>query len=164
MEIKYRKSKDGDSKIIKELVGKRFGNRDAYNVTANLDGRYLLAFDGDKLIAMTGIMYNGFYNGPEIDRTCIDKEYEGNGIITLMLSQLLKDIKSDVYCSCWRLGYNNKVNLDYQMKTLGFEPAIYERVRFNSKYHDCSSICVNYKEGCFCCEDLYIRKYKEDNE
>ena len=71
MELTYRKSKDSDEAIIKELIALRFGNIDSCGVTNNLDGRYTLAFDGDTLVAMTGLNDSKFYNGLELDWTCV---------------------------------------------------------------------------------------------
>ena len=71
--ITYRRSNKSDKNDILKLIESRFGNRDSYGVTDNLDGRYLLAFDDNDLIAMTGLIDGGFYAGPEIDWTCIKK-------------------------------------------------------------------------------------------
>ena len=161
MELTYRKSKDSDEAIIKELIALRFGNRDSCGVTNNLDGRYTLAFDGDTLVAMTGLNDSKFYNGLELDWTCIREEYEHNGIVYLMIKDLINTTENytkDIYASCWKLGDNNIINLRHSMAKLHFTPVLYKRLMFNSKYNNCKDICVNYKEGCWCQEDLYLRK------
>lgn len=159
MNITYRNSTESDKNIIEELIGQRFGNRDSYGVTDNLNGRYLLAFDNNTLVAMTGLIDCGFYNGPEIDWTCIRKEYEGHGIITKMIETVIKDVKSDIYCSCWRLYDNQEVNLHHAMNKLGFELVNKEHKKFNAEHYNCKNICKGYKENCKCYEDLYIKRY-----
>ena len=143
--IKYRKSTEYDKVNIQKLIEERFGNRESYGVLDNIENRYLLAYDDDRLIAMTGLNNSGYYNGLEVDLTCILKEYEGRGIITHMLTELLKGCTRDVYCSCWRVTDNEKVNLYHSMQSLGFEIAIRGRINFNSKYNNCSNICKNSK-------------------
>lgn len=156
--IEYRKSSEADKNDIVELIDTRFGIIDLFSVTDKLNDRYLLAFDNNKLITMTGLIDFGSYNGPEIDLTCILKEYEGRGIINHMIGKVIKDYNGDIYCSCWRLNSNDKINLHHSMEKLGFKLAVKERIKFNSKYDKCIAICVNSKLGCSCCEDLYIRE------
>lgn len=160
MSITFRKSTENDKEIIIELIELRFGNRDKNGVTNKLNNRYLLAFDNNLLIAMTGLIDEGYYNGPEIDWTCIRKEYEGQGIIDSMFEKLLKDIKTDVYCSCWRLYNRDYVNLQHIMDKFDFKLVIKERVKAVAEHNKCRDICNMYIEGCKCYEDLYIRKYK----
>ena len=158
MDITYRYSKEDDYNEIRNLIGLRFGNRDNNNVYDNLDGRYLLAFDGNLLIGMTGLIDEGNYKGPELDWTCLRKEYEGNGIITTMISKVIEGVDKDIYCSCWRWSGNNNVNLQYSMDKLGFKQAIVEHKKFHVKHNNCSAICVNSHENCNCFEDLYIKE------
>ena len=159
MTITYRYSTEEDYNIIRELIGLRFGNRDDKGVYDNLDGRYLLAFDNELLVGMTGLIDEGNYTGPEIDWTCLRKEYEGNGIITTLISKVIDGVDKDIYCSCWRYGQNNNVNLHYSMTTLGFRPAIIGHKRFNVKYNKCKNICVKSCDGCYCFEDLYVKEH-----
>lgn len=160
--MEYRYSTKDDYCLIKELIELRFGNRDKNDVYNELDGRYLLAFDGDILVAMTGLRDVGFYKGPEIDWTCIRYEYEGRGLITDMISRVIDGVEQDVYCSCWRIGDSDDINLKHAMKNLGFQLAIPCYKKSNSKYMKCKNICVNASDSCCCYEDLYI-KIKEFN-
>jgi hypothetical protein len=75
--IIYRKSKEEDKPQIHQLLSECFGNRTKYGDVDNLTNRYLLAFDDNVLIAMTGIINvpPDFY-GSEIDWTCIKKNIE----------------------------------------------------------------------------------------
>lgn len=159
MEFRYSTQQDYD--IIRELIELRFGNRDTYGLFDDLDGRYFLAFDGDLLVGMTGLRDIGFYKGTEIDWTCLRKEYEGQGIITNMISRVIEGVERDIYCSCWKLGGSDAVNLQHAMDSLGFEVAIPCYKNFDSKYIKCKDICVNASDDCYCYEVLYVKKYGE---
>lgn len=157
----FRMSTEDDLDQIVKLIDKRFGDRNDAGVTENLNNRYLLAFDRDKLIAMTGVSDSGAYNGLEVDWTCVLKEYSGHGLVVKMLRMLLKNCRQDVYCSCWRLGNRPYPNLDRVMKELGFIEVIRGWKHFNCMYNKCRDICVGTCDYLGCYEDLYLLKYKD---
>lgn len=155
-----RKSTTNDSQIIAELLLACFGDQVKYGAVDNLENRYLLAFKDNKLVAMTGLQKeSSFYNGSEIDWTCVLPEYRKQGIITEVMSLAIEGCSEDVYCSCLRLHDNTKVNLDFCMKTLGFELVQKAHKQFCSLYNKSCNDCIYKKESyCICCEDLYVKR------
>ena len=159
MEILYRKSKQDDYNSIKNLLETCFGDRRQCGALDNLENRYLLAFDDNKLVAMTGLILESIeFNGSEIDWTCIYPEYRGNGIITNMLENLLETTDRNVFCSCLKLYGNEKVNLYYAMNRLGFNCTLKNYKRFDSDITKACDVC-NHKKlpHCVCCEDVFVR-------
>lgn len=161
--ITYRRSTGNDLQGIQNIFGSSFGTRNVYDPNYLRDtenGRYLLALDDDIVIGMTGIIDSGMYNGYELDWTCLDKNYRGQGIMTTMIQLELSRVGSvDVYCACWA-GINDAVvHMHHAMDTLGFKLVIPSKVIYNSEHTSwCKKECIKYKEGCICREDLYLRK------
>lgn len=156
--VTTRYSKENDLDSIKKLIESRFGVREtAYT---DLNDRYLLLFDDEKLIGMTGCNLSPLYNGYEIDWTCIQKEYEGHGYMSKLMEQAIKNyLKYDIYCSCLHMSNKKEINLKHIMDKLNFQCCIEKRIQFNSKYINCKNICIIDKnENCNCWEDLYVRK------
>lgn len=159
MDVHYRRSTPDDEDIIREIVHERFGARDIVEPYSVLQDRYLMAFDGDKLIAITG-MYKWSDKKYEVDWTCVKHGYEGNGLITTMIRKCMEDIPDGarIICSCWRLSENGTINLHHAMNELGFK--LVER---NYKVWDkvnnewCDRCAVKQGEDCKCWEDLYDR-------
>lgn len=161
--IHYRKSKESDLEQIKNLIETCFGDRTAYFVYYNLDERYSLAFDDNKLIAMTGITDDCVYDGLEVDWTCVHPDYRHLGLVTDMLRELIpSNCDKDIYCSCWKT--SDKINLYHAMKEFGFELSVENYRTYESNSEACK-ICVNNGkiENCHCSEDLYIKKNGKDN-
>lgn len=162
-DFKFRMSLETDEEIIRELVSAVFGDREKNGTFKDLNGRYLLAFDGDELVAMTGINSETTYAGSEVDWTCTRPDKRGLGLMTVMFGYLLKKVKEDVYCSCWRF-VDSPINLRSQMCTFGFEPVLVPRVQCDSRY---SKTCVpekckayrEIKGSCHCYEDLYVKRF-----
>jgi predicted GNAT family N-acyltransferase len=156
----YRRSTQQDYIAIDKLLKSCFGDRAKYGALDNLENRYLLAFDGDKLIAMTGLCNNSpVFFGAEIDWTCMLPEYRGKGIVVNMIKEIIKDCTTDIYCSCLRLHNNSKINLHHSMQALGFECVGKSYKTFDSRYHKACDDCIYKLDGpCACYEDLYLRK------
>lgn len=153
----YRKSEACDIFAIHDLIAERFGERP--QALQDIEGRYLLCFDGDRLVAMSGCNLSCNYNGFEIDWTCTTKEYEGQGIMTELFRRVLDGVNEAVYCSCWHMENLPECNLVRLMSRFGFVPAIKERLKHDTYHNNCASICVmcKGKERCRCCEDLYVK-------
>lgn len=160
--IIYRKSKNNDRENINNLLKICFGERENYGALDNLEGRYLLAFENEKLVAMTGVMLSSpAFCGSEVDWTCVLPEFRGNGLVTNMLKEALKETKCDVFCSCLRLHENDKVNLYHAMNENDFVCLIKNYKTFKKGITKACFDCVYDKgENCFCSEDLYIRRAK----
>lgn len=156
----YRKSKLEDKDKIEELLSLRFGKRP--NALKRLEDRYYLCFDGETLVAMTGLckhQEDTIYNGYEIDWTCVRPGYEGLGIISSMVKFVVDLESKDIYCSCWKWDKNAKVNLHSAMEACGFEKVIDSKIHHSAKHcRDCKEVCIRYTPDCECWEDLYLRK------
>ena len=76
-----RLSTEADKSSISTLMSYCFGDREQYGAFDDLNGRYILAFDEDILVAMTGIIFNTDYNAFEIDWTCTRPQYQRWGIM-----------------------------------------------------------------------------------
>ena len=164
--IAYRFSRKSDLRIILTLLEKCFGDRSDCNIDPS-NGGFLLAFDGRRLVAMTGLSnVSADSNQCDIDWTCCDPEYRGNGIISHMLDELLKDEKRDIYCSCLVEPTKEIPNLHGILSKRGFHCVEKGHIVFcaSDKMHfpflvDPCKIC-NFRTGdnCTCREDLYFRK------
>ena len=154
----YRMSTEADRPEIERLIAHRYGTR--RSAIDYLENRYLLCFDGDSLIAMSGVQKSTRFKGLEIDWTCTSKEYEGQGIMTEIFKRLLVDITEDVYCSCWRWHDSKYCNLHKIMDRFNFEKVQDSRLSYNAKHYTCPSICVECTgDTCHCFEDLYVRRF-----
>lgn len=155
-----RLSKLDDKEKIDELMKLCFGEREDYKVFENLSGRYLLAFDDDKLVAMTGLYYNKEYNWYEMDWTCTHPDYQHKGVMHELFARICSYTDEDIYCSCWRLGGNEHVNLHSLMRDFGFVEVVKNRFTWRKSYN-CNLFCVNCNgNDCKCYEDLYLRRKK----
>ena len=114
-------SKWVDYAILNNLIYSCFGNLQKYGVLDDLEDRYLLAFDGDKVVAMTGLKRKSGFNGCEIELTCVHPEYRKNGIAVRMIAEVIRDVKTDIYILCLRLHNNSNITLKYAMNLLGFK-------------------------------------------
>lgn len=160
MSIYYRRSNKKDIPSIYELYVSRFGLA-TQDVITNVENRYLLAFDDNLLIGMTGIKNNSTYKGLEIDWTCIREEYEGKGIATKLISILIGPLKEDIYCSCWKIDKKAEPTLNNTMKSLGFKKVMKNNQILEYQYNDCKECPYKKFENCKCYKDLYMRKRKK---
>lgn len=146
---------------IMDLIKERLGNKEYLDFYNDLDNRYLLCYDGNHLIAMTGINFSSKYKGLEVDWTLVRDVYEDSGIITEMLSLLLKEESDNtvVFAEVYRYADNTLCVLQHAMDKLGFRLCLPKRVVFDSRYHTCSKDCSRRIEGvhCSCSIDLYIK-------
>jgi GNAT superfamily N-acetyltransferase len=157
--MEFRYSTEEDLEMVKELFLEQFGERPNYVPFNDFEGRYLLAFDGEKVVGMTGLNKSGYYNGLEVDWTCVKEDYKRQGIMTQMFEVLFQNCQSDVYCSAWHLSGKDRANLHSILARFGFVIAIPEYKKADTRYFACKEICKNYNGGdCSCLEDLYVRK------
>lgn len=156
-----RKSSIGDEKDISSLLKQCFGDRDKYGAIDCIQNRYLLTFDGEKLVAMTGVCGSEIseLNGSEIDWTCCDIEYRNKHLISNMLKTLLSSIDEPVYCSAWHEHNKEFANMHYILTKFGFTCVKKSHKSFNKRFNSACDDCVNCTSlYCTCCEDLYMRK------
>jgi hypothetical protein len=112
-------------------------------------------------VAMSGLNSNTPYeNGLEVDWTCTHPDYRKSGYMHEIFEKMIPLYNGNIYCSCWRLEGMDKVNLYSLMRDFSFE-CIKQGHRLG-KAGECNSYnivdCVNYREGCTCQEDLYLRR------
>ena len=158
----HRFSKPEDYTEIDKLLKICFGDRAKYGALDNLQNRYILVFDGPKLIAMTGIVNkeDSPFNGKEVDWTCCLPEYRKLGIITSVLTLLISNIHEDLYCSCYREPKKLYANLHNIMTNLGFKCIGYQYKTFDNRYFSACDDCNFRKDGvCVCHEDLYLKPF-----
>lgn len=164
MNLQFRRSDNSDVEILKDFYNKNLNKLNGDKVHTKLavnKSRYLLAFDGDKLIGVTGINDNKYtYNSLNVEATALDPEYRHKGIMTQMIQKEIERVgrDRDIYCSCWRRD-NDSIYLGYAMKTLGFIPLLKSHTVLNKNYFTmCKEQCNYYNNECTgqCYEDLYM--------
>lgn len=157
-----RKSKEFDILKVQQLMCLCFGDCNNTEPYDDINDRYYLYFEGDVLVAMSGLTSNSEYGHLEVDWTCTHPEHRHKGYMQEIFRKMLDDVHESVYCSCWRLPNKDKVNLHTLMSLFGFEEVIKSRVHWKVP-HNCFR---NYNGGCSCCtgigcecyEDLFLRK------
>lgn len=158
--LTYRYSALGDFKHIKRLLNKCFGNmpirRGALN---NLIGGYYLAYDGKRLVGLTGIHLSYDFYGKRITWTCVDPEYQGHGIMTRMLGDLIsKEKDTAIYVTAWKLRDKEHPNLYPVLNKLGF---MLLREDFLNHLNGHTKFCqeCKYQHDCAMCSEwlYYIR-------
>lgn len=171
-----RLSTINDTNAIGDLMHECFGDRDEEDVLTCINGRYLLAFENNKLVAMTGLLWSEQYNGFEIDWTCTAVEYRCKGIMHELFKRLCTLTDEGIYCSCWRYDYDGTVNLQSLMDDFGFKEVLRPRVSYDTDYN-CAcgkyGYCVHQqvtntvngieREHCSCYEDLYYRPATQED-
>lgn len=160
-----RLSTEDDENIIRELIDLCFGVRAHSHIFNDLNGRYYLYFEKDKLVAMSGInRTTDCCDKLEVDWTCTHPDYQGQGYMQKLFRVMLTDIdpNEDIYCSCWHWFNRDQINLKSVMKAFRFklilEPRIHYKVPHNCRARQASD-CKGWQgESCECYEDLYLRK------
>lgn len=165
-----RISKEEDKEQINELLMLCFGDRSQFGCLENLKGRYLLAYDNNKLIGITGLYYNQELKRYEIDWTGTHPEYRHKGIMHELFKRICNFTDEDIYCSCWRHQDKDRINLYSIMRDFGFKEVVKPIMTHDSVYNCIcgkSGYCVVQKitdgkrEHCRCYEDLYLRERKD---
>lgn len=158
-----RESKQSDYNEIKALLEICFGIREENAYLANLENRYILKIVDDRIVALTGLIWDDEYKALEIDWTCTHPDYRHQGHMQELFNYMLDGVTKKVYCSCWRLP-GKEINLKTLMKMFNFKEVINTRVTW-CVGHNChrdetlGNRCVYYKgKNCICCEDLYLRE------
>ena len=159
MGVRYRLSTQDDSEDIRTLVKMCFCERDYIQYlkqASDLDGRFLLAFDGCQLVAMSGLIYSREYKAFEINYSCVILSHRGRGIMTKMVELLCSLTDDKIYCSSWRTG--DKIHMHRALKSNGFKEVMRDRVKYD-KDHNCHyRSIIAFGHSCKCSEDLWIRE------
>ena len=142
-----RKSLEEDKTQLADLFAENFGslalNHGALEPIAN---RYWVAIYENRIVAVTGIL--PIYKS------------EKKGLIVQMLHKeeaLLPNDHIPLYCNCWRIRNNEKINMYSVMKHMGMKEVVKQRVkRLNPHSIDCCG-CAQFQKECYCCGDLYMK-------
>lgn len=160
---KIRKSIEKDKLQLADLFSKNFGslalNHGSLESIAN---RYWVAIYNNEIVAVTGILpiYKSDFSGYEITWTCTAEEHRKKGLIVQMLKKAEKELPDDhipLYCNCWRIRDNDKINMFSVMKHLDMYEVVRQMVkRVNPHSIDCCG-CAQFQKECYCCGDLYMK-------
>lgn len=159
MELKYRRNTAEDAGIIRALINECFGYTKISGARVPV-GAYLLAFDGDQLVAMSAVLEspNTDYVGGEIGWTCCKEQYRKLGIITQLINMEITRVGNDkdIYCECWAT--DNVPHLKHAMQQNGFVLVQEIRRRNQDRYRSCSECLFKDMSGsCRCSVVLYKR-------
>ena len=163
-EVCIRLSVANDSVNIRNLVSKCFGSVDADKAIENVQGRYVVAVLGGRIVAITGLKFSKEYVGYELDYTCTEPEYQNNGIMHKLFSRLMFITDEKIYCSNLRIRGVKHTFMDSLLRDFGFKLALKDRVKYSSNLNCKKSCKVNgckfsqFGDSCYCAEDLYIRE------
>ena len=160
MEIRYRRNTASDAEAITALLNECFGYTAMTGARARVDS-YLLAFDGDQLIALTGILDYTDYNGYEVGWTCCKEGYRGLGIATTLLSMELMRIGNteDVYCEAWST--NNIPHLKHALVNNGFVVQQEIGRRQQDRYKSCKMCAYRDESGSCRCSTILYKRFKK---
>ena len=138
----FRKSIEQDKSQLADLFAESFGslalNHGALEPIAN---RYWVALYEDKIVAVTGILpiYKSDFSGYEVTWTCTSNKH------------------LPLYCNCWRIRNNDKINMYSVMKHMDMHEVVRQRIkRVNPHSIDCCG-CAQFQKECYCCGDLYMK-------
>lgn len=154
---------------MEELMYSSFGNReDATSFRLHTD-KYLVYEVDDKIVAMTGILYSNEYKALEIGWTCTHPDYRQLGIMHKLFEEILKEVKENVYCSCWHLSDREHINLYKLMRDFNFICVARPRVSWvnghNCHHNMTDNLCTYCTgDGCHCTEELYFREYIREGD
>lgn len=160
----FRKSTEQDKAQLADLFAESFG-------TLALDGgalepvanRYWVAVYNDQIVAATGILpiYRSDYSGYEVTWTCTSKEHRRRGLIVTMLQKAEAELPDDhipLYCDCWRIRDNKRINMFSVMKHMGMHEVLRARIRRQTPHSISCCGCPQIQKGCYCCGDLYMKE------
>lgn len=175
-EVIIRNATEADKDQIEALFIECFGNiaHGSGALDRGVEGRYTVAEIrkvctnmnvkfAPKIVAVSGIVPVEFsnLNGYEVTWTCTTEEHRKKGLIVQILNDCIQRLPNDhkpIYCSCWRVKDNQKVALSSVMTHLGFRQVLREHKKYVRPHFRYCAKCPHESEGCYCCEDLYIRE------
>lgn len=167
-----RVAKNEDRCAITTLMLGCFGYID-YTVLDNIVGHCIVYEHDSNVIAFTNLYAERKLGGFRIGLSCTDRTFQFEGVMTELLSYVVKNlgVGTDLYCYAWRLPNREYANLYVILKRLGF--TLLKRgakkgrqLRLGRKVYtnyNCERGCP-YSEAqneivfCSCNEDLYVRR------
>lgn len=157
----FRWSSEADSEEVINLLKLCFGNRIGTNAYEHIPGRYLCCIIDGRIVAITGLCFWSEFGKLEIGWTCTHPDYRHRGLMHELFRRIVSTTDEDIYCSCWKIGDNERVNLQSLMDSFGFKLAMSNLQNRNSKVfceQKSKENCPYYSEnGCRCSNDLYLR-------
>lgn len=154
--MEVRKSLAADEFQIECLFSKCFGDPHKDEACVGLHGRYLLLYENDHLVSMTGLC-RGEGNRLEVDWTCTMPGAQHRGYMSRLFRELLTEVHEPLYYSAWRLP-DNTIPASHLLYAFQFH-----RVREGDKWWKYGVNCFRDlcaqrdRGGCACYEDLYVR-------
>ena len=159
-----RYSRESDREQVEKLLYDTFGIMVVYEGAYDgiPSGKYLLMFEEgtDLLVAISGLCHSDEFPGPQITWTCTRPEYRHKGLMQDLFKRFIYSTDQTLYCSCWRIGGNELVNLHTLMSLFGFEKVeVNYRVR-SGMLCPIREGCPYYNDHCRCYNDVFMRKGK----
>lgn len=153
--IEYRFSTTSDRDEIIKLLEECFGKSDKFTSLDYFDGRFYVATDYGRIVAVTGICDEGTYDAPELDWTCVHEAYRGLGLLQSLLYDLLAVATTDIYWDAWGIT-DSEPNAIKAITALGFELVKKDFWTCKYKDKDCFDDCPFCTgASCHCYTDLY---------
>ncbi len=160
----FKKSTHRDIPDIADLLLESFGGMAIQaDALSNVDGGYVLLFDDNKLVAMSGILplSESDFDGYEITFTCTLASERNKGYMSRLFEYMLNDFDilhpgEPLYVCAWnRFG---KAFLDSILHKYGFTLVRSDYISRDSAYSKVCSCCLYDVMDCKCCDDLYLRQ------
>ena len=164
MDCVFRKSTYKDIPDIADLLLESFGGMAIHaNALSNVDGRYVLLFDDNKLVAMSGVLplSESDFDGYEITFTCTLASERNKGYMSRLFEYMLNDfdisyLGKPLYICAWNR--SDRAFLDSILCKNGFSLVRPDYISRNSAYSKICSCCLYDTMNCKCCDDLYLRQ------
>jgi GNAT superfamily N-acetyltransferase len=155
--LTYRYSHEGDEKDVYSILMSCFGHADYNSATKNINGRYLMCFDGSIPVGLTGLGWSKTHKCMEVDYTAVIYSYRKRGIPEELFRRLISSTDERIICYCWRIG-DKQINMHKVMEKFGFKLVLKDSMRLKYGYNCglCAGSCRGYYDkNCECAEDMY---------
>lgn len=145
--------------LFDQMFGRSMCDESAYDP---IEGRYKVALDrfGD-IVATTGLIppSRSSCEGYEVTWTATLPAHRKRGLVTHMLADAINQWaypNIPIYCFCWRVGNNEKINLYSVLTRLGFTEVMRGvKAMSNPHFTSCKN-CPYSEHGCYCYNDLWV--------
>ncbi len=166
--IIIRKAENNDKNELERLFLECFGQLAIKEGALKyIENRYTVAETNHgnkkKIVAVSGIIpiEKSSFQGYEITWTCTSKDYRERGLIVKIIEECESKLIDDhipLYCDCWRIKDNDRINMFYVMQKLGMHEVINSRIKRKKTHCKSCEKCIYDSEGCFCYGDLYMKE------
>lgn len=156
MKFTFRSSEFTDFKKVADLIHQCFGALDR-NVMRPLDGRYLLAFDEEKLAGLVSYPRKDVFIYKDIDLICVSPAYRKQGLAAQLLERVVADLDYTVCISCWRTRGRELPDVHNALVQAGFH-LWHKSISYTARTDEICNDCPHRTDTCECYDDLYIRE------